>query len=172
MDYLLRFLLCLLKWTLIVVVVASLAVGAFTLAMNYSNISILVADGMKTRTGVALGFTDPAELPKFFSQQVIANDAILQDQTYADYKIRGFDARVDVEKLETLPWEETATVILRNEVPAIDGELPVAKQSPEQLKNPNKIPPPAMQGGRYELKLSKAGGQWRIVSLKEIPEAA
>ena len=34
MEYVLRFLLCLLKWTLIVVVVAMLCTGAFTFGMN------------------------------------------------------------------------------------------------------------------------------------------
>ena len=55
MEYILRFLLCLLKWTLIVAVVMSLCTASFTFAMDYANISILVTDGMKMRTGVVLG---------------------------------------------------------------------------------------------------------------------
>ena len=47
MQYVLKFLLCILKWILIVVIVASLGVGAFTYCMDYANISILVTDGMK-----------------------------------------------------------------------------------------------------------------------------
>ena len=46
MEYVLRFLLCLLKWTLIVVVVVALCTASFTFAMDYANISILVSDGM------------------------------------------------------------------------------------------------------------------------------
>ena len=68
MEYVLRFLLCLLKWTLIVVVVVSLCTASFTFAMDYANISILVSDGMKMRTGVVLGYSDAQELPKFFDE--------------------------------------------------------------------------------------------------------
>ena len=71
MEYVLRFLLCLLKWTLIVVVVAMLCTGAFTFGMNYANISVLVTDGMKMHTGVVLGYNDAAELPKFFTRRSI-----------------------------------------------------------------------------------------------------
>ena len=106
MEYVLRFLLCLLKWTLIVVVVAMLCTGAFTFGMNYANISVLVTDGMKMHTGVVLGYNDAAELPKFFTEEYLAGDETLNDRTYKDFTINSFDAQVDIEKLHTLPWED------------------------------------------------------------------
>lgn len=171
MDYFLRFLLCLLKWVLIIVVVISLCTGAFVFAMDYANISVLVADGMKTRTGVVLGYTDASELPKFFTEAYIAGDRGLDDTTYLDFTINSFDAQVDVASLSTLPWKDTATVRV-SETATIDGELPVSKQTPEQLADPNKIRPPAWQDASYELTLKKTEDQWIIVNVEEIePEA-
>lgn len=174
MEYVLRFLLCLLKWTLIVVVVAMLCTGAFTFGMNYANISVLVTDGMKMHTGVVLGYNDAAELPKFFTEEYLAGDETLNDRTYKDFTINSFDAQVDIEKLYTLPWEETATATV-TETATIDGELPIDKQTPEQLKDPNKIRPPEWRGGVYDLKLEKRDSGWIIVSVVrtgDVPEAA
>ncbi len=150
------------------VVVVSLSVGAFTFAMNYANITILVTDGMKTRTGVVLGYTERDELPKFFAESYLAGDRLLEDTTYTDFTINRFDAQVEILSLHTLPWEDTATVRL-TETATIDGELPISKQTPEQLANPNKIRPPEWQDGSYELTLVKTQEQWIIADMKEIP---
>lgn len=167
MEYILRFLLCLLKWTLIVVVVVLLCVGAFTFGMDYANISILVTDGMKMRTGVVLGYSDAEELPKFFDETCLAGDELLRDTTYHDYTINSFDAQVQIEEMHTVPWEDTATVRV-TESATIDGELPIALQTPEQLANPNKIRPPEWEGGTYEMTLQKNEEQWIIVDVVEV----
>lgn len=169
MEYILRFLLCLLKWTLIVVVVVSLCVGAFTFGMDYANISILVTDGMKMRTGVVLGYSDAEELPKFFDEAYLAQDELLKDTTYHDYIINSFDAQVEIEQMHTVPWESTATVRV-TESAVIDGELPIALQTPEQLANPNKIRPPEWKGGVYDMTLQKNEEQWMIVDVVEVEE--
>lgn len=166
MQYVLNFLLCILKWTLIVVIVASLCVGAFTFCMDYANINILVTEGMKMRTGVVLGYSDAQELPKFFTEEYLSGDALLEDTTYHDYVIESFDAQVDVEKLHTLPWESTAQVRV-SETAEISGYLPIALQTPEQLADPNKIPPPPWQGATYEMTLHKGENGWIIVDVTE-----
>lgn len=169
MQYVLKFLLCILKWALIAVIVASLGIGAFTFCMDYANISILVTDGMKMRTGVVLGYSDPQELPKFFAQQYIEADALLEDTTYHDYVIESFDAQVEMEQLHTVPWESVATVRV-SETAEINGYLPIALQTPEQLADPNKIPPPPWQGATYDLTLQKGENGWIIVSVMQVDE--
>lgn len=169
MQYVLKFLLCILKWVLIAVIVASLGIGAFTFCMDYANISILVTDGMKMRTGVVLGYSDPQELPKFFAQQYIEADALLEDTTYHDYVIESFDAQVEMEQLHTVPWESVATVRV-SETAEINGYLPIALQTPEQLADPNKIPPPPWQGATYDLTLQKGENGWIIVSVMQVDE--
>ena len=170
MEYVLRFFLCLLKWALIVVVVVTLCTAAFTFAMDYANINILVTDGMKTRTGVVLGVTNPEELPKFFTEEYLAGDLLLYDETYHDFTINSFDAQVEIEKLTTRPWSSEAAVRL-NETAVIDGELPIALQTPEQLANPNKIRPPEWQGHTFEMRLEKIDGRWIIVDAVETEPA-
>lgn len=71
MDYLIRFLFCLFKSALAIAIVLALCVGGFVMAMNVSNIYILMSDGMAMRTSVVLGLSDPEELPKFFSESCI-----------------------------------------------------------------------------------------------------
>ena len=167
MEYFLRFLLCVLRWALIVVVVLALSVGAFLFAMDYANVTILATDGMKMRAGVVLGYNDADELTKFFTEDYLAGDELLKDTTYLDYTINSFDAQVDVESLHTLPWENTATVVVTESV-TIDGELPISKQTPEQLANPNKIPAPGWESGSYALELQKVEDQWKIVSIQQL----
>ena len=165
LEYFLRFLLCVLRWALIVVVVLALSVGVFLFAMDYANVTILATDGMTMRAGVVLGYNDASELTKFFTEDYLAGDELLKDTTYLDYTINSFDAQVDVESLHTLPWENTATVVVTESV-TIDGELPISKQTPEQLADPNKIPPPPWEGGTYELTLQKdAEHRWIITDV-------
>ena len=169
MQYVLKFLLCILKWVLIAVIVASLGMGAFTFCMDYANISILVTDGMKMRTGVVLGYSDAQELPKFFAQEYIDTDTLLEDTTYHDYVIESFDAQVEMEKLHTVPWESVATVRV-SETAEVNGYLPVALQTPEQLADPNKIPPPPWQGATYDMTLHKGENGWIIVEVQKVSE--
>ena len=75
MEYFLRFLLCVLRWALIVVVVLALSVGVFLFAMDYANVTILATDGMKMRAGVVLGYNDADELTKVFTEDRHASTA-------------------------------------------------------------------------------------------------
>ena len=168
MDYLIRFLYCLFKSALVIAIVLALCVGGFLMAMNVSNIYVLVADGMSLRTSVVLGLTDPEELPKFFSEDCIRQDVAYLNTTYVDYDMESFDSEVDVISLHTLPWEDTATVSLTQEVSSVVGYLPISKQTPEQLADPNRIPAPGWETGSFELTLQKVGDQWKIVSVTPI----
>lgn len=168
MDYLIRFLFCLFKSALAIAIVLALCVGGFVMAMNVSNIYILMSDGMAMRTSVVLGLSDPEELPKFFSESCIQSDAIYQDTTYVDYDMDSFESEVTLLSMHTLPWEDTATATLLQEVPSVVGYLPISKQTPEQLADPNKIPAPGWESGSYALELQKVEDQWKIVSIQQL----
>ncbi len=168
MDYVIRFLYCLFKAALIVAVVLLLCMGGFLMAMNASNIYILVSDGMSMRTSVVMGLSDAEELPKFFSDDCILSDDIYNDMTYLDYDMESFESEVDLISMHTLPWEDTATVSLTQEVNAVVGYLPISKQTPEQLADPNRIPAPGWQTASFELTLEKTDDQWKIVDMQPI----
>lgn len=168
MEYVIRFLYTLLKTALVLAIVVVLCVGGFMMAMNVSNIYVLVGDGMKMRTSVVMGLNEADELPKFFSQSCIQTDEIYQDNTYLDYDMESFSSDVSVSKLHTLPWEDTATVTLKQNVSSVIGYLPISKQNAQQLANPKKIPAPEWKSQSFELELKKWQDQWKIVSLTPI----
>lgn len=156
MEYFLRFLLCVLRWALIVVVVLALSVGAFLFAMDYANVTILATDGMKMRAGVVLGYNDADELTKFFTEDYLAGDELLKDTTYLDYTINSFDAQVDVESLHTLPWETTATVVVTESV-TIPRRAPHQQADARAAGRPQQDPAPAL--GRRNLRADAAEGR-------------
>ncbi len=166
LECVLRFVLCILKWVLIVVVVSTLCTTAFTFAMDYAVINILVTDGLKMRVGVALQEKNSEELTKFFTEDYILVDPLQYDTTYYDYTINSYDAQVEVHSLYTRPWKEEATATVTCSA-TIDGELPISLQTPEQLANPNKIRPPEWETKSYEMKLEKTDGNWIITEVTE-----
>ena len=151
-----------LKNIVLVLLVGMILVIAFTFAMDASNVYIVANDGMKLRAQVVLGLEDPSELIKFFTTDALERDALLRDTTYLDYTIRGCDYRIDMEWLWAWPWDTRAEVTLTEHIVVIDGELPISLQTEEQLKSPNKIPPPAWQDARYSLTFAKVDGRWKI----------
>lgn len=170
MDYAIRFLACLLKWMVIVAVVLVLCFGSFNFAMNLSHIYVMVSDGMGMRVGVAIGYNDESELPKFFTDEAIFSDAIYQMHTYDEYDMEGYDADLQIDSFDVKPWSDTAKVVVSQTVNSVTGYLPVSKQTPEQLKDPNKIPaPPWSADASYTLTLQKSGDQWRISAIEELP---
>lgn len=170
MDYIVRFLFALLKITLIAAIVLTLCVCGFKLAMNVSNIYILVSDGMAMRTAVVLGISQQDELPKFFSNACIQSDPVYLEQTYVDYEMTAFDSEVEISSLDTTPMATTAKVALKQKVNSVTGFLPVSKQTTEQLANPNKIPAPQWTGNRnFELELTYMDDQWRITNVIPLP---
>ncbi|MDR3086175.1 MAG: hypothetical protein LBU47_07680 [Christensenellaceae bacterium] len=173
-DYAIRFLACLLKWMVIVAVAAVLCFSAFTMAMNVSHIYVLVTEGMNTRLNVAVCLSDEVELPKFFAAAAFMSDPIYEKRhIYSDYDMQGAVSEVKVTSIHALPWEDSATVRLEQIVESVTGYLPIAKQTPEQLADPNKIPAPSWEDdSSYELELQREGDGWKIVRLTELPKDA
>ncbi|MDR2513710.1 MAG: hypothetical protein LBD02_00690 [Christensenellaceae bacterium] len=172
MDYAIRFLACLLKWMVIAAVVTALGFSAFTMAMNMSHLYILVTEGMNTRLNVAVCLSDEVELPKFFSQEAYMSDPIYDKRRiYEDYDMQGAVSEVKVTSIHALPWEDKAMVRLEQVVESVTGYLPIAKQTPQQLADPNKIPAPSWaDDSAYELELQREGDGWKIVRLTELPD--
>lgn len=162
MKYLLRLMVFILRNIVLILVVGVILVMAFTFSMDASNVYIVANDGMKLRAQAVLGLQEPSELVKFFTTNSLENDMLLRNTEYLDYTIRSCDYRPDVEWLWTWPWDTRAEVTMTEHIITIDGELPISKQTEAQLKDPNKIPPPAWQDARYVLTLVKIDGRWKI----------
>ena len=152
-------------------IVAALLILAFYLAMNTSNIYLLLNDGMTARASVILTRKNADELVNYFT-----NDFLLGDETlniglssaspYIDYSITDFKYNLSLEWVWAWPWENSATATIVERVPRITGKALDSKQS--LVKRGALSPsPPSWYGGRYTVKLVRQDGRWKIDQLTQ-----
>ena len=152
-------------------IVAALLILAFYLAMNTSNIYLLLNDGMTARASVILTRKTADELVNYFT-----NDFLLGDETlniglssaspYIDYSITDFKYNLSLEWVWAWPWENSATATIVERVPRITGKALDSKQS--LVKSGALSPsPPSWYGGRYTVKLVRQDGRWKIDQLTQ-----
>lgn len=174
MKYLRRFLFFIASRLFWVTVISALLIVAFYMAMNATNIHILLTDGMKARAGVILLQEDASELTKFFKRDYLESDEQLRvgmsdSSPYADYDIRSFDHRVTLEWMWSWPWENAARADFVEEVPTIDGQVKSARREEVVAAGGEAaIDPPAWPKARYRATLTRVDGQWKISNLQLI----
>lgn len=122
MQYLRRFLWYIAKRLLGVTLLFGALIIAFYMAMNTSNILILLKDGMALRAQVIMMEEEPASLTKFFQEDFVRLDTALNvglssESPYADYDITGIDHRVTLEWMWCWPWDDTASADLSRACP-------------------------------------------------------
>ena len=71
-------------------VISALLIMSFYLAMNTANIWVLIDDGLTARASVVLMGEDSSDLSKYFKQEFISQDPVLQvglsdTSPYKDY---------------------------------------------------------------------------------------
>ena len=150
--------------------VLGLAIMGFSLAMNASNVYIILKDGLARRCQVVMQGADEAELQVYFSEACIRSDpalSIARDggspyQLY--YDITGFDHRVSLLSIWSWPWEDTVRTTIEERIPAIDGKLNSAGREWADSLGLTGVPP-KWQSGRYQVLLSLENGRWKIKSM-------
>ena len=153
-------------------VISALLIISFYLAMNTANIWVLIDDGLTARASVVLMGTDSSDLSKYFKQEFINQDPVLQvglsdTSPYKDYEIRGFDHRVKMEWMWSWPWEDVARADIVESVPAIDGKVKSSKrEAVVEAMGEDAVSPPAWSTCRYRVTLARTGGQWKITNLQ------
>lgn len=148
-------------------VVIGLLILAFYLAMDTSNIYILLQDGMQQRASVILTQKDADTLTNFFTNEFLMNDETLtiglSDQSpYVNYSVTGFTYQLSMESMWAWPWDSTATATIVEKIPKINGKVKSGKSSQVESTTP-----PAWYGGRYVVTLRRIGGQWKIAGLRQ-----
>ena len=151
---------------IIVCILAGMLVCAFAMAMNISNIYVVLNDGLEKRVDVILTRQQAEELNKYFHADFLIADNALEGalngmSAYADYNITGFDYSLTIEKLWAWPWDDYATCTVVERVPSITGSVISSRSSEVSEKVPN------WQGGRYDITLIKVGGQWKIIGMQQ-----
>lgn len=166
MKYLRRFLWFFATRLMLLTLIAALLIVGFYMAMNTSNIYVLLTDGLSERTSVIIDGSDSAQLGDYFEQSYLQSDQLLRDaqeglSVYENYKITSYDHNVSLNWMWSWPWSDMAQAEITETVLEIEGK-PLASAADRVTSGELTSYPPHWQGGRYRVQLIKANGQWRI----------
>lgn len=173
MTKLRRFVWYLATRLLILLALVGFAVVTFYYAMNATNISVVLKDGMAMRAQVIMMDDDPEELTKFFQANYLQRDenllrALNGESPYAIYTVRGIDHRLQLTWMWCWPWETTAKAEFIERIPRIDGrinrqyeETAIRLYGEDQYESP-----PRWQAAHYTATLVKEHDQWHIRSIQ------
>ena len=160
-----------LKCALMLVFVATLAVGITITALYISNMYIVVTEGMELRAECILQNGPKLELTKFFTEDYLKQDALLNYNTqeeplggnpYDPWTITNYDYRLSVESVFVLPWSNKGSMTVLERIPSISGTSNESADSKEG--------PPKWIDARYEFTLEYIDDRWLITSIKTIEE--
>jgi len=160
----------------ILTVVSALLIISFYLAMNTTNIWVLIDDGLSARAAVVMMDEDPSDLTKYFRQEFISRDPVLQvglgdASPYKDYEIRGFDHRVRLISVWSWPWENVARAEIIESIPAIDGTIRSSRREAALAAGGEaRLSPPEWATSRYRVTLTRTAGRWMISNLQLIEQ--
>ncbi len=162
----------LLKRILLIAVLVLVLTIVFVMAMDITNISVLVSDGFKEHAqGVLISYDEEA-MSKYFTPKALQNAEFANDRrTYSDYIIRDFEHKLYLEWIWILPWSDTATATIVEKLDNIDGDLPA-----DATDKTKKIT--AWVDARYEVKLKKVfnttmkANIWQIDSIHILKSVA
>ena len=160
----------------ILTLISALLIISFYLAMNTTNIWVLIDDGLSARASVVMMNEDPTDLTKYFRQEFINQDPVLQvglsdSSPYKDYEIRGFDHRVRMVSLWSWPWENVARAEIIESIPAIDGTIRFSRREAALAAGGEaRLSPPEWASSRYRVTLTRTAGRWMISNLQLIEQ--
>jgi len=162
---------------LLICLIFAIAMTVFYLAMNISNIQIILKDGMSTRAKVIMGIeTDSSVLNRCFLESYLQTDEELiaaeaGNSPYADYNVRGIDHRLEMGYLWTWPWDNTVKLTIQESIPRIDGRVKGTKAEEVIARDgADAVYPPDWPTAKYRVTLVKENGQWKIRNLTVISE--
>ena len=176
MRILRRFLNFIASRMFVLTVVCALLIIAFCLAMNTANIWVLISDGLDARAGVVLTGEGEEELTRYFRQEYLSQDPVLQvglsdASPYRDYEIRGYDHRVRMVSVWAWPWEDVARAEIIESVPAIDGTVRSSRREAALAAGgEERLSPPKWSTARYRVTLVRSAGRWMISNLQLIKQ--
>lgn len=171
-----RFLNFLASRLFLLTIISALLIISFYLAMNTANIWVLIDDGLSARASVVLMNEKSTDLTKYFRQEFISQDPVLQvglsDRSpYTDYEIRGFDHRVKMVSVWSWPWENVARAEIIESIPAIDGTIRSSRREDALASGGEaRLSPPKWTTSRYRVTLTRMAGRWMISNLQLIEQ--
>ena len=155
---------------LILTLASGLMLMAFYLAMNASNMYVILKNGMSKRAQTVMMGTPEDGLQDYFTAACLDADPMLKtarDGTSAYqlyYTVSGFDHRISLRSVWCWPWDVTATATLEERIPAIDGRLNTAGREWQNALGLS-TSPPKWATANYRAMLVQQNGHWKIGSL-------
>ena len=167
MLYFRRFVWYIAKVLIVACIVLGMLACGFYMAMNISNIYVVLNDGLQKRVDVILTRQQAEELNKYFHADFLLADPALAGalngtSAYVDYNITGFEYDMTIEKLWAWPWDSYANCTVVERVPSISGSVIASRRSEVSSRIPKWV------GGRYDITLAKLNGLWKIVGMKQV----
>jgi hypothetical protein len=137
----------------------------FVMAMDITNIYVLLSDGFKEHTQGTLIEYDADAMTKYFTPHALQTAEFANDRsTYSEYIIRDFEHNLSLEWIWITPWSDTATATVVEKVSNIDGDIPS-----DAINASKGIP--AWIDAKYEITLKKVYNEtmnqnvWQIDSV-------
>ncbi len=165
----LRIFLYLLSRAAIACVIIGLIVGAFLSSVKTSNLYFVIQDALKARLDIILSDASVDDKAKFFTENYLQSAEYQELKTrYENYEITGFNHKFEFESLFVWPWSDKKTVIVKEAVHTIIGDIDEAKISKEDAKAQGIEKVPQWQASEYEVTLAYENESWRIDSIERV----
>lgn len=171
MKYLRRLIWYFATRLLVITIIVGLMSVVFYYAMNYSNIQIIMKDGMASRARVVMMGEDPGELTKYFQNGFLEKDSVMRavrqgGSPYEDYNVRGIDHRLSIDFFWLWPWDNAVELTVTESIPRIDGRIKGTRAEAAIAESgPSAVYPPSWQTTTYKATLVRENYQWKIRSL-------
>lgn len=155
------------KWVSILLATVLLSFGAFFSSMKTSTIYFLLNDALKARLDVILLEKDIDDYSRFFSYNYLSsNEYELLKEDYSLYSIVNYGYKNKYSRIFVWPWQKTKTVIVKESVFAINGEIDTSQISKEDAIKYGVYNIPEWKSSRYKVKLVLEDGAWVIDSIQ------
>lgn len=168
-NKILRVFVYLISRAAVVAIVVGLVIGVYYSSVKTSNLYFVIQDALKARLDIILSDASVEEKSKFFTYNYLnsAEYAELQKK-YENYEITGFHHKHEFEiiNLIVMPWKNEKTVIVRETVQTIVGNVDEAKISKEEAREQGIDKIPQWQDSEYEVTLVYENESWCIDSIK------
>jgi hypothetical protein len=172
-KYVLRLLFFWIKLLFVVLVVVAIAGSAFFIAMDVTNIALMSGDALKARADyVILGdLYEGQELNKFFTDEFLSRDELIQDSPYTYYAVTDYEQKVQRSWIWCWPWQNKVSFTITQHVYELKGDLKAEHKTEEQIEKGQQVAPPAWKDSVYTIRCERIDDRWLITDIVFVEEA-
>ncbi len=154
---------------LIVLLVIGILYGAFLTSTKTSNLYFVIQDALKARLDIILMDVNPDDKAQFFSYDYLKSEEYSTLRSvYSLYNVSGYSHKfqLDYGTMIVWPWQTKKTVVVREAVYTIIGELDTTKITKEDAKAKGLDKIPQWQASVYNVTLVYENESWMIDSVE------